>query len=80
MPHYSTFWLAFGNGAPLSPIWLWRDEELRNVAEFAHPLEELPMGAWLRLPDDARAAAVEQYAHRRPRATSIATDHRRGGR
>lgn len=26
MPHYySSFWLAFGNGATLSPIWAWRD-------------------------------------------------------
>jgi hypothetical protein len=175
MPHrYSTFWLIFGNGAPLSPIWGWKDRaqrlpswapallaaleasgcvqtaavqcgrpirvvygvcamvpplrraarlaiaryqatqllpigqlpeelpignspigeshvgkvggtadfagEVRDVREFAHPLEDLPMGAWLRLPHAEQAAVVVGYAGRTPRSVGAGDVRRRGGR
>jgi hypothetical protein len=166
MPHrYSTFWLIFGNGAPLSPIWGWKDRaqrlpswapallaaleasgcvqtaavqcgrpirvvygvcamvpalrraarlalaryqarqllpignspigesqaaevgagadfegELPDVREFAHPLEDLPMGDWLRLPHAEQAAVVVDYAGRTPRSVGAGDVRRRGGR
>jgi len=174
MPHcYSTFWITFGNGAPLSPIWGWKDRaarlpswapallatleasgcahtaaeacgrslatlalsrallpglarawaaaldrfaaqqlptgqladelpacntpdsgigeeprnvaefeaESRDVAEFLHPLEDLPMHIWLTLSPSEQTQAVADYAGRRSRAMGGAGDVRyRGGR
>ena len=164
MPQYSQFWLDFCAGAPLAPIWGWKDRarglpswapallstleasgcaytaaqacgrslptlatarallpglthawdaaiaryqaqllpngqqfpesgmnnapigdspigESGGAAEVAHPLEDLPMGDWLRLPHAEHAAIVVDYAGRTPRRAVTAGDlRRRGGR
>jgi len=159
MPHcYSTFWLDFCAGAPLRPIWGWKDRaralpswaplllaeleasgcvtaaaqacgrslrtvalarallpglgkawdaalsryqaaqlpirqqrdalpignspigEFRAGAEFAHPLEALPMEQWIRLSHAEQVAVVAEYAGRTLRPGGAGDVRYRGGR
>ena len=70
---YSSFWLAYAAGLIcLSPIWQDRAEPDPEAGGPAvHPAETMPMERWMRLPDEARAAVVAQYAQRKPRISKL---------
>jgi hypothetical protein len=62
--YYSPFWLA--GGILTSPEWAERDRD-----DPVHEAESMPLEVWLRLGEPERAAVVQQYARRTPRASRL---------